>query len=405
MPDAGSIDSVFIGRSPAFLRVLDLIDRFSRCDAPVLIQGETGTGKELAARAIHYSGARRNAPFLPVNCGAIPETLVESELFGHVRGAFTDAREARSGMVAQAEGGTLFLDEIEALEARGQVALLRFLQNLEYRPVGSSTSKLANVRVVAACNGDLAELARRGICRRDLFFRLNVFVLDMPPLRVRGDDVTLLAEAFAERFCRRYGMPRIKLDPACLDCLAAYDWPGNVREFENIVHSPDARSSPEPSTPDSVDTEEQRPRRTLVASSLRIPICHRGQCGIDVLRGACGCCACSEEPSASVTSFRSAARAFPVANISPLDAGAEQRRRRSTHAGSVELSKRVRRGNSQWRAYHRGCCRVDHRVCRPRTSRSHGQTGSGAKLCAVRPRIRRTVSRKRAWLRRSTILS
>jgi DNA-binding NtrC family response regulator len=229
-------DPNFVGQSPAFSRVLRLIAKLSRCDAPVLIQGETGTGKELAARAIHYSGSRSAAPFVPINCGAIPENLVESELFGHVRGAFTDAREARSGVVAQAEGGTLFLDEIEALGARAQVALLRFLQDLEYRPVGGSSCRRANVRVLAASNVDLSILARQGNYRQDLLFRLNVLVLDMPPLRDRGDDVTLLAEAFAQRFCARYECAPQRLDPACVALLRAYDWPGNVRELENMVH-------------------------------------------------------------------------------------------------------------------------------------------------------------------------
>ncbi len=168
-PDTGGVlalrlpgrgEFVFIGESAAFARVQRLIEKLSTCDAHVLIKGETGTGKELAARSIHYSGARREAPFLPLNCGAIPENLVESELFGHVRGAFTDAREAYSGIVAQAEGGTLFLDEIEALGPRGQVALLRFLQDLEYRPVGGSTPRSANVRVIAASNVDLSMLAQ-----------------------------------------------------------------------------------------------------------------------------------------------------------------------------------------------------------------------------------------------------
>jgi DNA-binding NtrC family response regulator len=202
----------------------------------VLIEGETGTGKELAARAIHYSGPRSAEPFVPINCGAIPENLVESELFGHVRGAFTDAREARSGVVTQAEGGTLFLDEIEALGARAQVALLRFLQDLEYRPVGSSSSRRANVRVLAASNVDLSILARQGSYRQDLLFRLNVLKLELPPLRERGDDVMLLAESFSARYCKRYGMAAMRLDPDTLARLRAYDWPGNVRELENMVH-------------------------------------------------------------------------------------------------------------------------------------------------------------------------
>jgi DNA-binding NtrC family response regulator len=229
-------DSPFIGSSPAFTEVLSLIEKLSKCDAPVLIEGETGTGKELAARAIHYSGDRREAPFLPINCGAIPETLVESELFGHVRGAFTDAREGRRGIVSQAEGGTLFLDEIEGIGPRGQVALLRFLQDFEYRPVGACLQRTANLRVIAASNVILSELAGRGAFRRDLLFRLNVFCLTMPPLRHRGGDVLLLADFFIERFCRRYRKDRMQLQSSSVDLLAAYDWPGNIRELENLLH-------------------------------------------------------------------------------------------------------------------------------------------------------------------------
>jgi len=229
-------DPNFVGESPAFLRVQQLIAKLSRCNAPVLIQGETGTGKELAARELHYCGDRSGAPFVPINCGAIPENLVESEFFGHVRGAFTDAREARNGVVAQAEGGTLFLDEIEALGARAQVALLRFLQDLEYRPVGGSVARRADVRVIAASNVDLSVLARQGGYRQDLLFRLNVLMLEMPPLRMRGDDVILLAETFVARFCSRYGMAPLPLHADCVRRARCYEWPGNVRELENMVH-------------------------------------------------------------------------------------------------------------------------------------------------------------------------
>ena len=224
-----------VGASPAFLEAVELIRRISTCDATVLIQGETGTGKELAARAIHYLGSRRDAPFIPINCGAIPETLVESELFGHARGAFTDAREARQGVIAQAEGGTLFLDEIEAMGARGQVALLRFLQDHEYRPVGGCP-RGANVRVVASSNVDLPALATQGRYRQDLLFRLNILVLELPPLRDRGDDVVLLAETFVKRFCRQYRKPAMALHPETSAQLRARDWPGNVRELENLIH-------------------------------------------------------------------------------------------------------------------------------------------------------------------------
>jgi two-component system response regulator GlrR len=191
-----------IGRSRAFLVAVALIERIAACDHPVLIEGETGTGKEIAARAIHYLGARRRFPFIPVNCGAIPDSLVESALFGHVRGAFTDARESQPGIIAQARGGTLFLDEIEAMSMRAQVALLRFLQDKQYAPIGGATMIASDVRVVAATNADLSQMARAGSFRSDLLFRLNVLKLHLPPLRERSGDVLLLAEHFMQRLNR-----------------------------------------------------------------------------------------------------------------------------------------------------------------------------------------------------------
>jgi DNA-binding NtrC family response regulator len=224
-----------VGASPSFLQSLKLIERIAACDATVLIEGETGTGKELAARAIHYRGGRRRAPFVPVNCGAIPEHLIESELFGHVRGAFTDAREARDGVIAQAEGGTLFLDEIEAMSPRAQVAFLRFLQDREYRPVGG-TVRSANVRLIGASNAALASLAAAGAFRSDLLFRLSVLPLVLPPLRDRDDDVVLLAETFLVRFSRQYDRPSKTISSEGRQRLRAYAWPGNVRELENLIH-------------------------------------------------------------------------------------------------------------------------------------------------------------------------
>jgi DNA-binding NtrC family response regulator len=225
-----------VGESPAFRRALSVIEKVSRCDATVLVQGETGTGKELAARAIHYLSQRKASPFVPINCGAIPESLVESELFGHARGAFTDAKETREGVIAQARSGTLLLDEVDALSPRSQVALLRFLQDQEYRPVGGRMVHQADVRVVATTNADLAALVAHGQYRQDLLFRLDLLVIDLPPLRERGDDVRLLAETFVARFCRHYGIPRKVLHPDTLEFLARHSWPGNIRELENLVH-------------------------------------------------------------------------------------------------------------------------------------------------------------------------
>ena len=225
-----------IGESPAFQDCLRLIRRMAACDATVLVQGETGTGKELAARAIHYLGRRSGASFIPVNCGALPESLVESELFGHARGAFTDAREARAGVVAQAEGGTLFLDEVEALGLHAQAALLRFLQEREYRPIGGALVRGANVRVIASSNVDLHVIVANGMFRQDLLFRLNVLPLTLPPLRERGDDVATLAEVFLRRFSHQYGQPQKTLDAESISFLASHAWPGNVRELENLIH-------------------------------------------------------------------------------------------------------------------------------------------------------------------------
>jgi DNA-binding NtrC family response regulator len=224
-----------IGRSQSFRHALSLIERFAASDHAVLVEGETGTGKELAARAIHYLGARRSFPFIPVNCGALPESLVESELFGHVRGAFTDAREARPGIVSQARGGTLFLDEIEAMAPRAQVALLRFLQDHQYRQIGGAATLAADVRVIGATNVNLASHVRTGAFRADLLFRLNVLKVGLPPLRDRPGDVMVLAEHFLARLNRdSKGTPK-RLHPESAATLTAHHWPGNVRELENLL--------------------------------------------------------------------------------------------------------------------------------------------------------------------------
>jgi DNA-binding NtrC family response regulator len=224
-----------IGHSESFLAALGAIRKFAACDATALIEGETGTGKELAARAIHYLSARRSFPFVPVNCGALPDSLVENELFGHVRGAFTDAREDQGGLVSTAEGGSLFLDEVEALSAKAQVALLRFLQDGVYRPLGGRSAIAANVRIIAASNTDLTELARSGAFREDLLYRLAVLRARMPALRARPGDARLLAQHFIALYGRRYGKPAKPLDPDTAEALERYAWPGNVRELENLV--------------------------------------------------------------------------------------------------------------------------------------------------------------------------
>ena len=224
-----------VGISPAFREVTGLIKRVASTDAPVLAVGETGTGKELIARAIHYLGRRKEHPFVPINCGALPETLVESELFGHERGAFTDARQSREGLIARAQRGTLFLDEVDSLGARGQVALLRFLEDQHYRPVGSACERSADVRVIAAASAELHIKIDSGNFRPDLYYRLRVLRIDLPPLRIRNGDALLLAEHFLKLFSVKYNMAPKFMDPESVDWLQSYAWPGNVRELENLV--------------------------------------------------------------------------------------------------------------------------------------------------------------------------
>ena len=225
-----------IGSAPQFLAALERIRKVSGSDATVLIHGETGTGKELAARALHYLGARRASPFVAVNCGGIPDSLIESEFFGHVRGAFTDAKDSREGVVAQARGGTLFLDELEALSPRGQVVLLRFLQDQIYTPVGAGVSRKANVRIIGATNADLPALGASGRYRMDLVFRLCVLAVALPPLRERPGDALLLAHSFMQRFSAQYGCEPRPIAEIAIRCLERYSWPGNVRELENLIH-------------------------------------------------------------------------------------------------------------------------------------------------------------------------
>ncbi|MDZ7754048.1 MAG: sigma-54 dependent transcriptional regulator [Gammaproteobacteria bacterium] len=224
-----------IGESEAFRKVMSDIGKYCKCDAPVLILGETGTGKEMIARAIHYQGLEDGKPFVAVNCGALPDNLVENELFGHAKGAYTDARQAQCGLVEQAKGGTLFLDEIEALSAKGQVALLRFLQDYEFRPLGASRSRRAQLRLITASNEPLEHLVAQGFFRRDLFYRINILRLCLPPLHERGNDVVMLAEHFVSRYREIYQQYDKYLDPNTLRWMVHYDWPGNVRELENLI--------------------------------------------------------------------------------------------------------------------------------------------------------------------------
>ena len=224
-----------IGRSAAFRLAETLIRKISAFDAPVLIEGETGTGKELAARAIHYGGARAARPFVPVNCGALPDSLVESELFGHRRGAFTDAREDKPGLVELARGGTLFLDEVDALTPKAQVTLLRFLQDQQFRPIGARRELQADVRVMAASNRSLERQVDAEAFRLDLLYRLKLLHVALPPLRERHGDIPLLARHFVAKAAARYGKGELPIDDATLAWFERYRWPGNIRELENLV--------------------------------------------------------------------------------------------------------------------------------------------------------------------------
>lgn len=225
-----------VGRSPIFKDTVRRIHRMAQLDATVLIAGETGTGKELAARAIHYLGQRTDKPFVPVNCGALSESLVESELFGHERGAFTDAKSASPGLIGEASGGTLFLDEIDTLTPKAQAALLRFLQDRTYRRVGGGGMRQVDVRIIVASNADLASLAVTHRFRQDLLYRLNVLTLHMPALRDRGDDAFLIAQNLLQRLSHQYRVPCKSLHAEAQDFIRRYPWPGNVRELENIIH-------------------------------------------------------------------------------------------------------------------------------------------------------------------------
>jgi DNA-binding NtrC family response regulator len=224
-----------IGESPAFVNKVGCIPRFARCDATVLISGESGTGKEIFARAIHYLSSRAGRPFLPVNCGALPENLVESEIFGHKRGAFTGAASDRAGLIRESEGGTLFLDEIDCLTPQAQVKLLRFLQDGEYRSVGSEQIRYANIRVIAAANADFSQMLGSGKFREDLFYRLSVLTLTLPPLRERPGDIFLLARDFLEKQAAKTNTRPKNISLAALNHLLIHPWPGNVRELQNVL--------------------------------------------------------------------------------------------------------------------------------------------------------------------------
>jgi two-component system response regulator GlrR len=224
-----------IGRSPALLAATGKIPVVAKADTSVLILGETGTGKEVVGRAIHYLSPRAGEPFVPVNCGAIPVELIENELFGHERGAFTGAGASRNGLIQEAEKGTLFLDEVNTLPLLAQVKLLRFLQSKEFRPLGSTKSLQGDVRIIAASNANLELEVAAGAMRQDLFYRLNVVPIVLPPLRERSTDILLLANHFLVQYAARLNSPATTFSPEAERKLLLYRWPGNVRELEHVI--------------------------------------------------------------------------------------------------------------------------------------------------------------------------
>lgn len=224
-----------VGRSKAITSLIDEVKKIANARSNVLILGETGTGKELFARAIHYNSYRKDRPFIPINCSAIPENLLESELFGYVKGAFTGATTSKRGLFEEADGGTVFLDEIGDLSLPLQAKLLRVIDDHEIRPIGGVHPKKIDIRIIAATNRDIGEAVKRGGFREDLFYRINVVTIKIPPLRERREDILMLARHFLDKYSHEIGKPVRSMDDRTLKILHDYDWPGNVRELQNII--------------------------------------------------------------------------------------------------------------------------------------------------------------------------
>jgi two-component system response regulator HydG len=261
-----------MGDSPALRATIEKASRvLAHKDVTVLIGGETGTGKELLARAIHTGGPRADGPFVAVNCAAIPGQLLESELFGHERGAFTDAHRAKAGLFEEADGGTLFLDEIGHLPLALQGKLLRALDERRVRRVGANQSRAVDARIIAATHVDLAAAVRRGEFREDLFYRLNVVHLVLPPLRERGEDVIVLAQAFAEALARRYGLPEPRITPDVRAALHRHTWPGNVRELRHAVERALLLSAPGTLDPQELAPASAAPATSATSAALPFP--------------------------------------------------------------------------------------------------------------------------------------
>lgn len=250
--------SGLVGECPAMREVFSRIGKVAPTDTTVLILGESGTGKELVARALHETSPRKDGPIITVNCAAIPDSLIESELFGHEKGAFTGAVGTRHGLVEAADGGTLFLDEIGELPLTAQGRLLRVLQEGEIRRIGSPHERKVDVRLIAATHRDLQQQVRTGDFREDLFFRLRVMEIHLPPLRERGEDVAKLAEFLLEKSCRRLNRPPLQFTPAAMETLLKYSWPGNVREMENAIERAVILSDGHDITPEMLSIEPAR---------------------------------------------------------------------------------------------------------------------------------------------------
>ncbi len=260
-----------IGHSKKMVELFEIAVQVAQRDSTVLLTGESGTGKELLAKAIHLNSSRRRGPFVVVNCGAIPETLIESELFGHKKGAFTGAVADRVGKFEAAIGGTVFLDEISELKLALQVRLLRVIQEREIDKVGETRPLKVDVRIIAATNRNLANMIEDGSFRDDLYYRLSVVTLQLPPLRDRSEDVPLLAEHFLRKSCERYGLPLRRLRPQALEMLESYNWPGNVRELENVIESAVVLSKSDELPPEELPENVRRQQSRIAKIHLDIP--------------------------------------------------------------------------------------------------------------------------------------
>lgn len=278
-------EKTLIGRSGSFQQVTRMIPILNTSKATVLLSGETGTGKEVYARAVHYSGDRRSKPFVPINCAALPDHLVENELFGHSRGAFTGALVEKHGLLNEADGGTLFLDEINSLNMVAQSKLLRVLQDQEFRPLGSTKSRTVDVKIIAATNADLRYLVESRQFREDLFYRLNVLSVVLPPLRDRKGDIPLLASHFVKRSAEEFGKGSVEISPDAMRKLENYAWPGNVRELQGVIHRAAALArscvleAHDLELPDHDSAEPTESAMSLVSRGLPID-----QCGFQAMK-------------------------------------------------------------------------------------------------------------------------